>query len=354
MLKAKVSKKTLDFAFAAGTSRGILHQKPTWYIEVSHDQLPGITGIGECSPIWGLSPEVEFDHQNEQACEHAYEKLVFETANQIQSFERLLKGDLLQHPSVYFGLETAMMDLFKGGRRIFFENDFTAGKYGIPINGLVWMNTIDEMYQQAVDKFNKGFTCIKIKVGALNTDEEIKLLKQLRAEFGKEVILRIDANGAFDRTTAQDFLMALREIKLHSIEQPIKAGQLNEMKQLIQENTVPIALDEELIGITSTSDKNKLLEDLKPHYIVLKPSLHGGLMGCRQWINAIEQNKGHWWMTSALESNIGLNAIAQFTTQTQNYLHQGLGTGQIYTNNIVSPLEVRGQELFYNPNKKWE
>lgn len=344
MLKAEVIHKNLEFAFPAKTSRGILTQKPAWYLKVYDDRQPNITGIGECSPIFGLSPENENEYQN----------YLDKAVNRINSFEQLLKNDLHDAPSVFFGLETALMDLFKGGQRFFFENAFTKGKSGIRINGLVWMNTIDEMYKQALEKKQQGFTCIKLKIGALNIGEELLLLQQLRKEMGKEITLRVDANGAFDYTVAVEVMKKLKEFGIHSIEQPLKPGQRQKMRELCKLNIIPVALDEELIGVFKDDDREKLLDDINPQYLILKPSLHGGFLGSRHWISAAEKRGIGWWMTSALESNIGLNAIAQYTFETGNPLHQGLGTGKIYTNNISSPLHILGEELRYDPGKNWE
>lgn len=343
MLRATITKRNLKFAFPAGTSRGTLHEKPSWYIQVVNEQVPDVFGIGECSPIWGLSPEKE----------NEYEKQLEYVLSNINSFERLLKTDLFPFPSIYFGLETALLDLFKGGRRIFFENAFTDGKEGIKINGLVWMNTVEEMYKQAIQKKAEGFTCIKIKIGSHKIEDEIKLLKTLREEFGMTTTLRVDANGAFDFATAKELLSHLKELHIHSIEQPLKAGEIEDTTKLCAMNLVPIALDEELIGIYNTSEKENLISTIKPQYIILKPSLHGGFMGCRQWIDIAEKNNCGWWMTSALESNIGLNAIAQYTFQTKNPLHHGLGTGKIYTNNVASPLTIKGEELWFESLNNW-
>jgi o-succinylbenzoate synthase len=343
MLSAQFIKRNLKFSFPAGTSRGVLHEKPSWYIRIWKTDSPEIVGIGECSPIWGLSPEKESE----------YEKILERTTSNINNFETLLSTELIPYPSIYFGLETALMDLFKGGKRIFFQNSFSEGKEGIKINGLVWMNTLDEMYKQALQKKSDGFTCIKLKIGSLNWDDELKLLKQLRSELGNEMILRVDANGAFEYTIAKEVLTQLKTLNIHSIEQPLKAGDLK-LEQLCKDNIIPVALDEELIGWFDEPAKQKLISQIKPQYIVLKPSLHGGFMGCRQWITAAEKNNCGWWMTSALESNIGLNAIAQYTFQTKNNVHHGLGTGKIYSNNIASPLIVKGEKLWFDTNAKWE
>lgn len=341
MLSAKVTKRILKFIHPAGTSRGVLNEKPTWYLQVWHNELPNTIGIGECSPIWGLSPEKE----------NEYETILSKTVNDINNFENLLSKELLPYPSIYFGLETALMDLFKGGKRIFFQNNFTEGNDGIKINGLVWMNSLNEMYKQALEKKKQGFSCIKIKIGTTNEDDEIKFLCELHKELGNNIILRADANGAYDFSQSVDVLRRLTF--LHSIEQPLKPND-EKLADLCRLHIVPIALDEELIGKFDTASKEELLTRIKPQFIVLKPSLHGGFMGCRQWINAAEKNNCGWWITSALESNIGLNAIAQYTYQSKNLMHHGLGTGKIYENNIASPLNVKGEKLWFEAMGRWE
>lgn len=344
MLKAEIIRLDLDFAFSAKTSRGTLTKKTSWYLQVFDDAQPEIKGMGECSPIWGLSPEKEEE----------YTGILEHVQKNINQFEQLFKHELPKYPSIFFGLETALMDLFKGGKKIFFDNAFTKGQAGIKINGLVWMNTIDEMYQQALEKAKQGFTCIKLKIGALNTGEELMLIHQLRKELGHDITIRVDANGAFDYPVAVEVMKKLKEFKVHSIEQPLKPGQAEKMRELCKLNLVPVALDEELIGIYQPEEKEKLLNDISPQYVILKPSLHGGFLGSRQWIDLATRKNMGWWMTSALESNIGLNAIAQYTFETGNSLPQGLGTGKIYKNNIESPLHIEGETLKYEPSATWE
>ena len=344
MIKAALHKHILKFNNAVGTSRGILYEKPTWFIKVFIEENENTIGIGECSPIWGLSPEKE----------NEYESLLEHAVKNIDGFEMLLKNDLKKYPSLYFGVETAMLDLFKNGKRILFDNDFTNHKSGILINGLVWMNSLNKMFDEAIQKNKTGFNCIKLKVGVHKIDEEIIFLKELRSALKKNTIIRLDANGAYDSYTALNFLNSIADLKIHSIEQPLKAGENNELKILCKNSKVPIALDESLIGIFETDKKNKLLDDIKPQYIILKPSLHGGFFGVREWINIAEKNNIDWWLTSALESNIGLNAIAQFTHQSNKKGYHGLGTGSLYTNNITSPLYVNGEQLFYSDNSNWK
>ena len=238
---------------------------------------------------------------------------------------------------------------------VLFPSHFTDGKAGIPINGLIWMGEKSFMKEQIEDKIQQGFSCIKLKIGAIDFDAEMELLRYIRKEFSaKEIELRVDANGAFQPENALEKLKRLSDLSLHSIEQPIRQGQYKEMAKLCKETPLPIALDEELIGVFNTSDKENLIEEIKPQYIILKPSLIGGFQGTKEWVNLAEKNQIGWWITSALESNIGLNAIAQFTYLQNNPMPQGLGTGSLFTNNIESPLQVKGENLNYNPQLTWE
>jgi o-succinylbenzoate synthase len=247
--------------------------------------------------------------------------------------------DLDNWPSIKFGVETALLDLENGGTGNYFNNAFTSGQKQIPINGLVWMGDPQFMQDQIEEKIEAGFSTIKMKIGAIDFDSEIKLLEGIRSNYSpEEITLRVDANGAFIPKEALNKLERLSELAIHSIEQPIKAGQWNEMAALCSSTPLPIALDEELIGINKASEK---LETIQPQYIILKPSLHGGLSGAREWIEIAESNSIPWWITSALESNIGLKAICQFTAEFENDLPQGLGTGSLYTDNIESDLLVR-------------
>ena len=325
-LNASYSKKTFHFKVPSGTSRGVLTEKHAWFIEVWDASNPEIKGIGECSVIPGLSPDfnsfAQYEEKLKEVCTH-------------------LETDLTQYPSIHFGLETALLDLSNGGVGIYFKNDFSAGKQRIPINGLVWMGDLAFMQEQVEDKIKAGFRTIKMKVGAINFDEELAILKEIRDQYSSdEITLRVDANGAFSPENAMSHLKKLAALDLHSIEQPIKQGQTDAMAKLCSSTPLPIALDEELIGVHALDKKRELLETIKPQFIILKPSLHGGISGCREWISLAEENNISWWMTSALESNIGLNAICQFTAEFHNKLPQGLGTGSLYTDNITSNLIV--------------
>lgn len=340
-MKARHIKHILKFKFPAGTSRGILNQKPTSYLILEEN---GIVGIGECSTIPGLSidPEVTYYSKLDEVC-----RLLNDGAS-TNSF------DLQAFPSIAFGLETALLDLQAKGSKLLFRSDFTAGKAGIPINGLVWMGDKAFMQQQISEKINTGYHCIKLKVGALDFEAELEVLKQIRRKFSaSEIEIRLDANGGFSSGDALEKLEKLAVFQIHSIEQPIRQGQFESMAQLCNQSPIPIVLDEELIGIHS-SEIEKIIKQIKPAYIILKPSLIGGFKQSEAWIALAEKHNVKWWITSALESNIGLNAIAQWTYILNSNLPQGLGTGQLYHNNIPSPLEIRNAKLFYNTESKWE
>lgn len=326
MIKARFTKATFNFKRPSGTSRGVLTEKSSWFLHVWDDKLPNIVGIGECSVIPGLSPDF--------SSSDAYEEKLTATCLNIDA-------DLTHWPSILFGLETALLDLENGGTGVVFNNDFAAGKQKIPINGLIWMGDVDFMLQQIDKKIEEGFSTLKMKIGAINFDSEIKILQSIRKKYSKEEItLRVDANGAFSLDTALDKLTILAELDIHSIEQPITAGQWSKMHHLCMKSPLKIALDEELIGIHDSANKKKLLETIQPAFIILKPSLHGGIAGCQEWIKLAEMQNIDWWITSALESNIGLNAISQFVAEYDIQLPQGLGTGGLYTNNISSNLFV--------------
>lgn len=331
-MKASFSKKTFVFKRPSGTSRGVLTEKHSWFIELWNENNPSVIGVGECSIIPGLSPDFQ-DFES-------YESKVKEMCENISIY--INSPELLQDwPSILFGLETAVLDLKNGGEKIIFQNDFTSGKRKIPINGLIWMGDEVFMQEQIKQKIEEGFTCLKMKIGAIDFQTELNILGSIRSHFSPdEIELRVDANGAFSPNEALYKLNRLSEFELHSIEQPIAVGQWDVMKVLCKETKVPIALDEELIGVNKLSKKRELLEFIQPHYIILKPSLHGGISGSAEWISLAESLSIPWWMTSALESNIGLNAIAQFAGEFTNPLPQGLGTGSLYENNIASNLRV--------------
>lgn len=341
MIKAEYKKYTLNFKNPSGTSRGILRTKETYFIILNENDK---IGIGETGLFRGLSID---DLPNYE------EKLAWACKNINIGLQKLL-FELTNYPSIQFGLEQAILSLNSNNKFELFPSNFTKGKEAIPINGLVWMGDKSFMKSQIKDKLASGFSCIKMKIGAIDFDTEIELLTSIRKEFSsKEIELRVDANGAFLPENALEKLKTLSELDLHSIEQPIKQGQLQEMAKLCEQTPLPIALDEELIGVFSVEDKRKVIHTINPQYIILKPSLVGGFAGSTEWINLAEENNSGCWITSALESNIGLNAIAQFTYTLQSNLPQGLGTGSLFTNNIQSPLEVKEGTLHYNNNLQW-
>lgn len=345
MLKADFIHYPLNFKRPSGTSRGILTQKDSWFIRLWDDNYPDAVGIGECSIIKGLSPD---DREG-------YEDKIREVCNQIDDYWYYLEEGLKEWPSIYFGLETAFLDFKARGSKLLFPSEFTKGAAQIPINGLVWMGEASFMKEQIEQKLEAGFDCIKMKIGAIDFKEELKLLEAIRKDFGPEKIeLRVDANGAFTVDSALQKLRELSQFELHSIEQPIQAGQIKQMAELCEKTPLPIALDEELIGVYHLSAKADLLDQISPQYIILKPSLVGGIKGSQEWIDVADSRNIPWWITSALESNIGLNAIAQWTYTLNNSMPQGLGTGQLYTNNIASPLCIENGFLKYDVQLNWD
>ena len=342
MIKASYKKYILNFKNPSGTSRGILKTKETWFIILKKDDK---TGVGETGLFRGLSIDDVANYE---------EKLIWVCQNINKGLSFLL-NELFEFPSIQFGLEQAFISLESKDKFELFPSQFTKGNDAIDINGLIWMGDKQFMKSQIKEKLKTGFSCIKMKIGAINFDAEIELLKSIRKEFSsKEIELRVDANGAFNPIEALEKLKILSEFEIHSIEQPIKQGQVQEMAELCAKTPLPIALDEELIGVFSSKEKGKIITSINPQYIILKPSLIGGFAGSQEWINLAAQNNIDWWITSALESNVGLNAIAQFTHTLQSKLPQGLGTGGLFTNNFESPLEVKNGTLQYNPTKNWD
>lgn len=341
MLKANYTKYILNFKRPSGTSRGVLTEKETWFIILEHD---GKRGIGECGILRTLSIDDRPDYE---------EKLRWVCQN-IHLGEEQLWNELTEFPSIQFGVEMAFQSLNSQSPFLLFPSDFTSGTKNIPINGLVWMGDEPFMKQQIEEKLAQGFNCIKLKIGAIDFQKELDLLAFIRANFDAETIeIRVDANGAFGVNEALSKIKQLSEFEIHSIEQPIQKNQTDSMSELCLSTPIPIALDEELIGVFGTENKRILLEKIKPHYIILKPSLIGGFRGTQEWIAAAEALDINWWVTSALESNVGLNAIAQWTFMQHNPMPQGLGTGGLYTNNFDAPLEVTKGTLHYNKNIAW-
>lgn len=351
-LRFSYIRRTLEFRFEAGTSRGVLTTREIFWIKVVDLHRPELVGWGEAAPLIKLSP----DHRPD------FEKILQKTLDSLSEvsfdleevaiLEQLRKLIPFELPSIRFGLETALLDLSMGGKKRLFPNQFFDAKAGIPINGLIWMGDREFMLQQINQKLREGFTCIKMKIGAIDFERELELLGYIRSRFSKDQItLRVDANGAFSPEDVLKKLQRLAELDIHSIEQPIHAGQWETMRKLCRATPLPIALDEELIGIR---EKELLLDAVKPQHIILKPTLVGGIRETKEWVRLAEERNIGWWMTSALESNIGLNAISQLASALNTKIPQGLGTGKLYHNNLESPLEISSGMIFYNPSDPWE
>ncbi len=340
-MKAYFFKHNLEFNLPSRTSRDVLYNKPSWYL-VIRDQ--NRIGVGECSIIPGLS----LDRVNDIETKLDY------ICREISSGNKLDIEEFNDYPAIKFALETALRD-FDFSESPFKINDsnFSNFKDKIKINGLVWMGDIKFMRSQIIEKVNRGFSCIKIKVGALKFESELQLIKEIRRDFThKDLEIRLDANGAFKINEALEKLERLNEFSIHSIEQPIKKNHLQEMAKLCELSPIPIALDEELIGINLS--KAELLDTIKPDYLILKPSLLGGFKECDNWISLAKENGIKWWATSALEGNVGLNAIAQWVYTKNSKLRQGLGTGMLFKNNVNSPLEISADSIYLNENKEWD
>ncbi|MBU0941109.1 MAG: o-succinylbenzoate synthase [Bacteroidetes bacterium] len=341
-MKATYHKYILDFKRPSGTSRGVMTQKETWFIVLEDNEKKG---IGECGILRGLSADDRPDYE---------QKLQWTCANIHLGVEALWDA-LIEFPSIQFGVEMAFQSLRSETPFLLFPSAFTKEEKSIPINGLIWMGEPVFMKQQIEEKLAEGFSCVKLKIGAIDFEKELDLLRFIRANFDENQIeIRVDANGAFGLNDALGKLTQLSEFKLHSIEQPIQKNNTDRMAELCKTAPFPIALDEELIGVYSMDEKEALLLKTKPQYIILKPSFVGGFKGTQQWISLAEKHNIGWWITSALESNIGLNAIAQWTFLQQNLMPQGLGTGALYTNNFDCPLVVSEGQLWYKNDKEWQ
>lgn len=340
-MNAKYSKYHLKFKRPSGTSRGVMTIKETWFIQIEKGTKKG---IGECGILRGLSVDDIPDYED---------KLKWTCSNIHLGLEKLLT-ELIKYPSIQFGLEQAFLSLESDTPFHLFPSNFTEGKDVIPINGLVWMGDVAFMKQQIKEMIEAGFKCIKLKIGANDFQTELQILKSIRKEYSvSDIEIRVDANGAFQANDTIEKLKRLSEYQLHSIEQPIKPKQFETMAHLCAITPLPIALDEELIGVFSVTEKEKLLQTIQPQYIILKPSLAGGYQGSTQWMKLAKKLNIDWWITSALESNVGLNAIAQWTYTLNSTMYQGLGTGGLYTNNFDSPLQVKNGTLQNNNNIKW-
>lgn len=372
MYKIEISERTLHFKQPAGTSRGVYTTRHSYYLTLTSDELPGVEGVGECATL----PDLSCDAKPE------YEMTLRQVCQMVEQMGRIPYDMIRAYPSITFGLETAFASFFDAAKKFLeivptegassssemlkqkgvsvpagmenltelFDSPFGRGEEGITINGLVWMGTYEEMLARLEEKLQAGFHCVKLKIGAIDFFKELDLIKRIRDVYTKEQVeLRVDANGGFLPENATSQLEALAKYDIHSIEQPIKQHQWPKMAQLCRETPLPIALDEELIGVNVRSMKQALLDTVRPQYIILKPSLHGGIYGCNEWIELANQRGIGSWITSALESNIGLNAIAHYAAKVYGSnvkMPQGLGTGQLFTDNIPMPLEIRGDKLF--------
>lgn len=336
-MRFEIEEKTLHFKQPAGTSRGVYTTRKVWLVRLSDGEREG---VGECAPLPDLSCDAMDDEE--------YRSILNRVCEEFCQRQELDNDSWRQYPSMLFGLETAWLNMTNGD--MLFDTAFSRGEVGIPINGLVWMGSYEEMLKRMEEKLEKGFRCVKLKIGAIDFDQELDLVKRIRERFSHhEVELRLDANGACKYEEALYKLELLSQYAIHSIEQPIKAGQWAYMAELCRESPLPIALDEELIGVNDPEMKRHMLNIIKPRYIILKPSLHGGMQGCREWIETAQDMGIGSWITSALESNIGLNAIAQFASDVYGdhiTMPQGLGTGQLFTDNIDMGLEIRGDRLW--------
>lgn len=337
----KVERRLFHFKQPAGTSRGVYTTRKSWYILFIDKKEASHIGYGEAAPLPDLSCDALPN----------YEAILAHFVDQFNRSGQIDFKLLRPYPSILFAFETAWIHYHKADIR-FWNTPFANGEEGIPINGLIWMGSFQEMYSQIEKKMEQGYRCIKLKIGALDFERELELLKHIRSHFSAaQIELRVDANGAFNPSDALNKLERLAQLGIHSIEQPIRAGQWKDMANLIAQTPLSIALDEELIGHNSLSDKQQLLDELAPQYIILKPSLHGGFSGCSEWIDEAEKRGIGWWITSALESNVGLNAIAQWSATLAVTLPQGLGTGMLFTDNIAYPLEIRGDALWFDPEQ---
>ena len=372
MYKIEISERTLHFKQPAGTSRGVYTTRHSYYLTLTSDELPGVEGVGECATL----PDLSCDAKPE------YEMTLRQVCQMVEQMGRIPYDMIRAYPSITFGLETAFASFFDAAKKFLeivpaegassssemlkqkgvsvpvgmenlvdlFDSPFGRGEEGITINGLVWMGTYEEMLARLEEKLQAGFHCVKLKIGAIDFFKELDLIKRIRDVYTKEQVeLRVDANGGFLPENAMSQLEALAKYDIHSIEQPIKQHQWPKMAQLCRETPLPIALDEELIGVNVRSMKQALLDTVRPQYIILKPSLHGGIYGCNEWIELANRRGIGSWITSALESNIGLNAIAHYAAKVYGSnvkMPQGLGTGQLFTDNIPMPLEIRGDKLF--------
>jgi len=334
----------MTFVRPAGTSRGTLTRKPSWFIFLTDDESPDTEGIGECSIIPGLSRETE----------EKVDRKIHEVCRTINRKGDVPVSGLAGYPSLAFGIETALTDLKTGGKKILFPSSFTGGRSFIRINGLIWMGPMDYLVKQVEEKLNQGFGCLKFKIGSLRPEEDLHLIEWVRNRFpAKELEIRVDANGAFSFDAAQEIMKKLADLEVHSIEQPIRPDLWEEMARLCMNSPIPVALDEELLGRYDPEEKKRLVTRIHPQFLVLKPGLLGGFQQALEYIALAKHENIGWWITSALESNIGLNAIAQWTFTFGSQMAQGLGTGKLYRQNISCPLALEADKLIFRPGEEW-
>ncbi len=345
MIQATWKELTLTPRFPLGTSKGEIKERTVWYLIAWDSNRPQLRGIGEAALFPGHSKEFPADVRTK----------LLELCRDTSNWQQRLTGDLVQVPSVRFAVEQCLKDLAASGSKVLFPSDFTIGRQGIPINGLVWMGDKLTMRERIKAQIANGNRCVKMKIGAIGIEDELELLGEVRKQFNsKELTLRVDANGAFTHSNVVPVLERLAELEVESIEQPIAPGLYEVMAELCAETPLPIALDEDLIGLNTRLAKKELLENVRPQHIVIKPSLVGGWASAQEWIDLAKERNIGWWITSALESSIGLNAIAQWTATLKPDVPQGLGTGSVYTDNIPSPLNVLNGELLYSPEIAWD
>jgi o-succinylbenzoate synthase len=348
-LQADYFKKTFQFNFRARTSRGLMRDKTSWFVRLWDSSNPRVVGVGECGPLAGLS--IDSNPGFEDTVKQTISRWIDRQSTDMTLLDEIVPS---RHPSLMFGFETALLDLKNGGTRTIYQNDFVKGRTKIPINGLIWMGDMDFMMNQINEKIALGFRCIKLKVGGLDFDRECDMLNYIRKRYFREnIMIRLDANGGFKIDDVLFRLTELAKYNVDSIEQPIKPG-LPEMEELCRKSPIPVAFDEELVGKESQNEKEKILDQLKPKLIILKPTLHGGIRSVQNWISLAEARNIGWWITSALESNVGLNAICQLTANYPISVPQGLGTGAIYANNFNSPLIADAGFISYQPDQGWD
>ncbi len=314
-----------------------MREKITYFVRIHDTDRSEVCGIGECALFRGLSADDTAD----------YEKRLSEVCQNPC-------GELPAMSSIRFGFETAMADLRNGGIRKVCDSPWLSEGRPIAINGLIWMGDRQTMVERVKEKIERGFKILKLKIGGIDFDDELSIIRSIRDSFDKnDLEIRLDANGSFTAFNALRRLDRLSGYDIHSIEQPVAAGQPELMKHICEVSPIDIALDEELIGFRTDGETDELLDCIRPAYIIIKPALCGGFERADRWIETARRYNIGWWATSALESNIGLNAIAQWVSAKDNQLVQGLGTGELYENNIESPLAMDGANLIYRPERRW-